>query len=574
LRLRPRLRIALLLVLAAELVATGVIGSMRFAPPSALAWSTLRNATYPTSLALRTVTLRDGIFDAEAAPGSAARTIVRLVDLAAFGDLDGDGVPDAAVVLVTTSGGTGVFVDLVAVRNSSGVPVPLSRTLLGDRVLVREVRIDDRHIVVRLRTRGAADPLARLTQEITQTYALEAGALVLQAETRADVPLSSADDFVYRPERIELAPGLSRSLQGSLPPGQIASYVVHGEPGQTLELQARSLFNNAVLSVSGLSDGLTLVSRQEYAVDRTLLLPSAQDYAVRLVSVSGQTLPFILDMRLRAAQRSPEPTAPPAVPLPPTTPRPIESLPPSGVLVDRSLGQLSDPALGFARSRPPIVGVAVVIPGSRAVYTQNADEQVPTASVVKVLVMLVVLERARQERRPVTEGELALLWPMITESDNDATSQLWEDIGRGQAVASYLRSVGVSGFTPDPGTSWGVSFASARAMATVLGKVIAGEILDEPSRALALRLLDGVIASQRWGIPTGTDAAGDRVGVKNGWYPGEEGWRVNSVGVVRPSGGTPYAIAVMTDGRVSWREGIETIEGIAAKVHPAARMPQ
>jgi hypothetical protein len=571
--MRLRFRTALLLLLLIELALVGAIITRPPEVPPGLAWSTLRNATYPTSLALRTVTLRDGIFEAEAAPGSAARIIVRLVDLGAFGDLDGDASPDAAVVLVTSAGGTGVFVDLVAVRNDRGTASPLSRALLGDRVLVREVRIEDREIVVRLRTRGVADPFSRLTQEVTRRYALVDGQLTVRAETTADVPLAAPDDFVYRPERLDLVRGSGRTLQGSLPPGQLASYVVHAAEGDVLELHARSLFNNAVLSVSGLTDGLTLVSRQEYAVDRTLLLRSDQDYAVRVVSVAGQTLPFTLDLRLQSGQGSPEPTALPTAPIPTSTPRPAAS-PPGSSLADRPLGQLSDSAISFARSRPPILGIAVVVPGNGAIYTQNADEQVPTASVVKVLVMLVVLEQARQERRPVTEGELALLWPMITESDNDSTTQLWEDIGRGQAVRSYLQAIGVTGFTPDPGTSWGVSFASARAMATVLGKLIGGEILDEPSRALALRLLDGVVASQRWGVTAGTNAALDLVGVKNGWYPGEEGWRVNSVGVVQPKGGSQYAIAVMTDGRVSWREGIDTIEGIAEKVNEAAHVPR
>jgi len=426
---------------------------------------------------------------------------------------------------------------------------------------------------VRLRTRGATDPFSRLTREVTRRYALVDGRLTVSAETTVDVPLAAPDDFVYRPERLDLVRGSGRTVQGALSPGQLASYVVRGAEGEVLELHARSLFNNAVLSVSGLTDGLTLVSRQEYAVDRTLLLPSDQDYAVRVVSVAGQTLPFTLDLRLQSGQRSPEPTARPTAPIPTSTPRPAAS-PPVSSLADRPLGQLSDSAISFARSRPPILGIAVVVPGNGAIYTQNADEQVPTASVVKVLVMLVVLEQARQEGRPVTEGELSLLWPMITESDNDSTTQLWEDIGRGQAVLSYLQAIGVTGFTPDPGTSWGVSFASARAMATVLGKLIGGEILDEPSRALALRLLDGVVASQRWGVTAGTNAALDLVGVKNGWYPGEEGWRVNSVGVVQPKGGSQYAIAVMTDGRVSWREGIDTIEGIAEKVNEAAHVPR
>ena len=83
---------------------------------------------------------------------------------------------------------------------------------------------------------------------------------------------------------------------------------------------------------------------------------------------------------------------------------------------------------------------------------------------------------------------------------------------------------------------------------------------------------EGLVPQQRWGITAGVEAEGDdAVGVKNGWYPGEEGWRVNSVGIVRLKAGAPYAIAVMTGARPSWREGIETIEGIAAKINADLR---
>jgi len=109
-------------------------------------------------------------------------------------------------------------------------------------------------------------------------------------------------------------------------------------------------------------------------------------------------------------------------------------------------------------------------------------------------------------------------------------------------------------------------------MAAILGKLLNGEILDAPSRALALRMLDAVVPEQRWGVSAGTDvASGDRVELKNGWYPGEEGWRVNSVGIIQPRAGDPYAVAIVTGGRVSWQEGIDTIEGIAAPLNAAMR---
>ena len=537
-----------------------------------LTWQSLLNATYATSVTPRGAVLRDGTFEAEAAPGSASKITVRLADLAAFGDLDGNLAPDAAVVLVSSGGGSGTFVELAAVRNEQGTAHPAATVLLGDRILVREVRIDGRRILVRLRVRGATDPFSLRTREISRHYALDGNSLVLLDESEAEVQSTPAENYVYLPVRIDIVAGSARSVAGSVAPGQIASYVAHGRAGEILDLTVRSDFDNAVLSVSGLTDGMTLVSRREYATQRAFVLPSAQDYSVKVVSLAGYELPFTLQVRVRAASQTTAPTPRPTeAPLPSRTPSP---LPPPGAtgLIERPLGQASESAAVFARSRPPIWGAAIVVPSRGVVFAENADTQVPMASIVKALVLLVVLEQARQDHRPVSEADLALLWPMVTESDNDATSQLWERIGRGQAVSSYLRSVDVAGFTPDPETSWGASFASARAMAAILGKLVNGEILDAPSRALALRMLDAVVPEQRWGVSAGTDlASGDRVELKNGWYPGEEGWRVNSVGIVQPRVGDPYAIAIVTGGRVSWQEGIDTIEGIAAPLNAAMR---
>ena len=571
---RTRIAVALAIAAVVVVVAVASVGALTRRPtaaPTAIPWTALANATYPTSLVRSGVTLHDGLYDVPAAPGSASRTIIRLADIAAFGDLDADAASDAAVVLVGSGGGTGTFVELVAVHNAAGTPEPIATTLLGDRVLVREVRVTDGQILVRVRTRGATDPLSLRTRETTRHYILRAGGLVLLDETEADVSAAPAGSFTYAPQRIDIAAGGSREVSGSLAPGDIASYVVHARAGDSLDLFATSEFDNAVLSVSGLADATPLVSRRDYQTRTTVTLPSEQDYAVKVVSLAGYALPFTLQVQLRAGAVPSATPRPTAVPLPSRTPPPAPTSPP-GSLLERALGVASAPAQTFARSRPPTWGVAVIVPSQNLVYAENADVEVPTASVVKVLIMLTALEEARQDHRPPSEAELALLWPMITESDNDATSELWEDVGRGQAVSSYLKSIGVVGFTPDPTTFWGVSFVSARAMATALAKLLSGDILDESSRALATKLLESVIPEQRWGVTAGTDAEkGDRVGIKDGWYPGEEGWRVNSAGIVHPRTGAPYAIAVVSDGRPSWKEGIDTIEGIAAPLNGSLR---
>src|SRR5207237_1345154 len=162
-------------------------------------------------------------------------------------------------------------------------------------------------------------------REISRHYALDGNNLVLLDESEAEVQSTPAERYVDLPVRLDVPAGSSRSVDGSLAPGHIASFVTDGRAGQGLDLTVRSAF------------------------------------------------------------------------------------------VNRAVGQASELAAAFARSRAPIFGVAIVVPSRGVVFAENADTQVPTASIVKALVLLVVLEQARQVHRPVAEEDLALLWPMITE---------------------------------------------------------------------------------------------------------------------------------------------------------------
>src|SRR5439155_24424619 len=161
-------------------------------------------------------------------------------------------------------------------------------------------------------------------------------------ESEAEVQSAPAENYVYLPVRLDIAAGSSRSVDGFLAPGQIASYVGHGRAGEILDLTVRSDFDNGVLSVSGLTDGMTLVSRREYATQRALVLPGEQDYSIKVVSLAGYQLSFMLQVQLRAASQTTAPTPRPTeVPLPSRTPSP---LPPSGAtgLVERPRGQASE----------------------------------------------------------------------------------------------------------------------------------------------------------------------------------------------------------------------------------------
>jgi heat shock protein HslJ len=143
-------------------------------------WTTaLKNLEYRSQITQSGVApLKDGEYRESAAPGSASETVVRLTGSVATGDLNGDGAPDAAVVLATSTGGSGVFMDLAAVIMQDGRPVNVAIAPLGDRVKINSLTIQDGQIVVDMVTHGPNDPMCCPTQQVVETYELQGDELV------------------------------------------------------------------------------------------------------------------------------------------------------------------------------------------------------------------------------------------------------------------------------------------------------------------------------------------------------------------------------------------------------------
>ncbi len=175
----------------------------------------LRNLTYPIDLAPDgAAQLVDGSFSAPAAPDSAAEIVIDLSDSFAYGDINGDGVPDAAVVLVAQTGGSGIFYYLAPVLNQDGTPDPLTPELLGDRVELQSLAIAGEQIDVEMITAGPDDPLCCPTQQSSRTFALSGRELELVAEsdTPAEagataVPDLTLDQLSNATYPLDVAPG-------------------------------------------------------------------------------------------------------------------------------------------------------------------------------------------------------------------------------------------------------------------------------------------------------------------------------------------------------------------------------
>lgn len=147
--------------------------------PADLSFEALGELSYHGILE-QPVTLIGGRFEGEPViEGSASRPVVNLLSQpVAYGDLDDDGQPDAAVVLVSDSGGSGTFVYLAVVQSYSGTPTNVATSFLGDRVQVKSLSIEGDHLVATLLSHAPSDPACCPSQEEVRLFRLSGEQLI------------------------------------------------------------------------------------------------------------------------------------------------------------------------------------------------------------------------------------------------------------------------------------------------------------------------------------------------------------------------------------------------------------
>ena len=126
----------------------------------------------------KTVQLTNGVYKNGNDPASPDFADVTLIEQMAFGDLNGDGLGDAAVLLAENYGGTGVFVSVVAMINQNGKPVQAAAEMLDDRPMINSISIKDGQIYLDATIHGPNDPGCCAAQPIKNVYRLVGGKLV------------------------------------------------------------------------------------------------------------------------------------------------------------------------------------------------------------------------------------------------------------------------------------------------------------------------------------------------------------------------------------------------------------
>ena len=154
---------------------------------------------------------------------------------------------------------------------------------------------------------------------------------------------------------------------------------------------------------------------------------------------------------------------------------------------------------------------------------------------------------------------------MITESDNGAADELWNEIGMTE-LQRFVTAAGMRHTELGQDDYWGLTEVNAHDELLLLHVLmVQNPVLDAASRAYALRLMAEVTPSQCWGVPAGagTDTT---VHLKNGWLPDPDEWDINSIGDFTRRDGD-YSIAILTSGNPDMDYGVSTVEAVARRIN-------
>lgn len=186
-----------------------------------------------------------------------------------------------------------------------------------------------------------------------------------------------------------------------------------------------------------------------------------------------------------------------------------------------------------------------------------------TASIVKVDILAALMLRLQDQGKQITAADRERARKMITISDNDSATALFNKIGGVSGLTAANKKLGLTQTKPD--VHWGMTSTTTTDQIKLLADIAGTDgPLTPASRELILDLMGQVDSTQRWGVPAAATTATTDVFVKNGWVPDDANkgrWQVNSIGrLVEP--GHDWLIAVLSDDHVKQADGIKLIEQV------------
>ena len=213
----------------------------------------------------------------------------------------------------------------------------------------------------------------------------------------------------------------------------------------------------------------------------------------------------------------------------------------------------------------PEFSVAVLDKKTGQRYSYRGTEKYDTASIVKVQILACALLRAQDADRDLSAGELALAKPMIRLSDNNATTALFNQLGKVTAISKCNKRLGLT--QTKVNSSWGLTKTTVDDQVRLLAELVDTKgPLESGSRKQAFTLMNTVDETQDWGVPA-VAKAGETTIVKNGWdtRSADGGlWAVNTVGrVTSADDDVDVSVAVLSHNNKTMDGGITLVQKVA-----------
>ena len=266
----------------------------------------------------------------------------------------------------------------------------------------------------------------------------------------------------------------------------------------------------------------------------------------------------------------------PAFPASSASARPSAAQPAGSTGTDPHADPLATAAAAYVSTRSGVVLAAVYDLRTGQTWRLGQGQPQDEASVVKLDVLETLLAERGRGGTALSASDQALAVQMIEDSDNDAATSLWDEVGGASSIRSFNTQAGLADTAPStcvecpgfPWPGWGLTTTVPSDQLTLLRQLVEpNSLLTTAERNYALSLMENVTPDQRWGVSGGVPAQ-VTVALKNGWLPltsADNDWQINSVGWISGSG-RDYLMAVLSTGNPTEQYGIDTIDQLASMV--------
>jgi hypothetical protein len=183
---------------------------------------------------------------------------------------------------------------------------------------------------------------------------------------------------------------------------------------------------------------------------------------------------------------------------------------------------------------------------------------VPSASVVKAMLLVAYLREPDVRGRRLRAAERALLGPMVRWSDDAAASQICNIVGT-DGLARLARRAHMRHFHAT--RPWGLSTIDVADQTRFFLQI--DRLVPARHRRYAMGLLGSIVPAQRWGIAR-VRPRGWALYFKGGWGSGT-GWADHQVALLR-RGRRRLSVAILITSSPSHAYGNETLRGLAARL--------